>query len=117
MQFGRRLANDADDVQVPLERFLVMQAADDVDFCRTLLMCFLHALPNHVVGEGVCLLVAQVGSKGAKLTTINADVGGVQVDVGVVVGNVAVFSLANDVRQPAEGEQVGLFVEKDALFE
>ena len=55
-------------------------------------------LVDHHVPFGV----AQIGAKGAEATAIDADVGGVQVRVDIVVADVAVLPLADQIRQLAD---------------
>ena len=47
----------------------------------------------------------------------NANIGGIDVAIDVVIGDVAVFFLADVVGEPAYREQVGGAVESDAVVE
>ena len=107
----------AHDVEIPVERLEMVQTADHVDFGRAGLFGLEHALANHLVGEFVGLFRLQVGTKRAKRAAIDTNVRGVQVDVGVVVGEIAVLTLADDIGQTAEREHVDVFVEEHPLVE
>src|SRR5262249_28268889 len=74
-------------------------------------------LQDLLVAHDVAFGAFQVGPKGAERAAVNADVGGVQVRVDVVVGEVAVLPLAHPVGQLAEREQVGLFLQEQAVLE
>ena len=104
-------SDHANDVQVPVELFQMMQSADDVDFGCATRDSFEHTFANHRIGEFVALLVTQVGPKRTKPAAVHADVRGIQMDVGVVVREIAVLSFANDIRKSAERQQIDLFVE------
>ena len=117
VQLGIRVVNDADDVEIPIERLEVMQPADDMDFGRAGPRGFEHAFANHLVAEFVRLGSFQVRTKRAERAAIDADVRRIEMDVGVVEREVAVLPLANDVCQTAQGQDVDLFVEKNSLVE
>ena len=117
MQARLGLVNDADDVQIPFVRQLVVQSADDVHLRSAAPLGLRGPFQDLLVGHHVTLLALQVGPEGAEGAAIDADVGRVQVRVDVVVGEVAVLALAHAVRQLAEREQVGVIVEEDAVVE
>ena len=81
------------------ELLATWQAADDMDFSRTVGFGFQHALADHFVGKDVRLLRLQVRPERAERAAVDADVRGVKVRVDVVEGAVAVESLAHDVGQ------------------
>ena len=56
-----------------------------------------------------------IAAKGAKLAVRDADVGGIDVAIDVVIGDVAVALFADVVGQPADGKQIGRLVERDAV--
>lgn len=109
--------DDSDDVDVPVEILLVMQAADDVDLGRSGGFCFERAFANHVVRECVAALGFQVGAERAEDAAINADVRRVEMDVGVVEREVAVFPLAHRIGKAAERQDIDLLVEKNSVVE
>ena len=117
VQFRPGFVDHADHVDVPIEFLQMMQAAHDMNFGGPLRAGFLHAGADHVIIEGVSLLGTQVGPERAKRAAIHADICGVKMDVGVVVGVVAVFAFADDVRQPPERQNVRMVVQKQALIQ
>ena len=86
------VVQDADDVQVPLELHLVVQAADDVHLGAAVVDRFAAAGQDLLVAHRVPLRVAQVGAERAERAAIHADVRRVQMRVDVVVGEVAVVA-------------------------
>ena len=95
------LVQNADQVQIPVVRHLMMQPADDVHFGGAAVDRFLPAGQDLLVAHQVALRVVQVGAKRAKHAAIDADVRGVQMRVDVVVGAIAVLALADQVGQLA----------------
>lgn len=117
VNFGVGLVDDSDDVDVPVEILLVMQAADDMNLCCAGRFRFECSLANHIVRERVAALGLQIRSECTEDAAIDADVRRVEMDVGVVEREVAVLSLAHGIGQAAERQDIDLLVEKDALVE
>ncbi|MEY3457176.1 MAG: hypothetical protein RL215_333, partial [Planctomycetota bacterium] len=117
VNFRAGFVDDADDVEVPVEVFFVVESTDDVDFGGAASSAFEDAFAEHVICEGVGFVVAEIGAEGAEAAAVDADVGGVQVDVGVVVGVVAVLAFADEVGELSECLEVGVFIEEEAVFE
>ena len=115
MQVGEFLVQDPDDVQIPFVGQLVVQAADDVQFGATPVGRLASPGDDLLVRHDVALFGLQVGPERAKRAAIDAHVGRVEVFVDVVVGGFAVLSLPDNVGEFAEGVQVGVRVEEDAV--
>jgi hypothetical protein len=75
------------------------------------------AVEDLLVRHDVALRRLQVGAERAESAAVHAHVRRVEVLVDVVIGDVAVLRLADAVRQFAEGEQVGVRVEVQAVVE
>ena len=112
-----RLVDDADDVQIPFVRQLMVQTADDVQLGGAAALGLGGALQDLLVGHDVALFAAQVGAESAEGAAVDADVGRIEVRVDVVIGEIAVLALADDVGQFAEREQVGALVKENAVVE
>jgi hypothetical protein len=117
VQLGARFVDDPHDVNVPLERFLVVQSADNVDFRRPLGTCFQSPFADHVVGKRVSFFGLQVRPERTENAAINADIRRVQMNVRVVVREVSVLAFPHGIRQLAERQHVDLLVEKKAFVE
>ena len=102
MQLREILVQQPDHVAVPLVFPLVMQATDDMQFSTTVVRRFLATSDDLFVRHHVAFVAAKIRTERAKVATVNADVGRVQVSVNVVVGRVAIFSLAHQVGQLAQ---------------
>jgi hypothetical protein len=95
-----------------------MQTADDVHFRATVLGGFASPLNDLFLVHHVAFGVTQVTSKGTKPTTIDADVGRVQVCVDVEVADVSIFTLADQIGQLADLlKRDGGIVQKDAVVQ
>ena len=92
-----------------------MQAADHVEFGGAFAHALLGALPDFLEREGVGAGRVGIAAEGAQLAMRHADVGGIDVAIDVEVADVAVALLANVVGEPAEGQQVGRAVEREAV--
>ena len=46
----------------------------------------------------------------------DADIGGIDVAINVEIGDVAVFFFAHEIREPAYGEKIVGFIEREAVF-
>ncbi len=106
VQLGIGLVQDANDVDVPLVRHLVMQAADDVHLGAAVLDRLAAALQDLLVAHHVPFRVAQIGAESAEDAAVDADVRRIQMRIDVVIREVAVLALADDVGQFAQGVQV-----------
>src|SRR5882672_131888 len=94
-----------------------MQAADDVKFGCAFADALVGALINFVEGVSVGAGRVRIAAERAELTVGNADVGRIDVTIDVVVGDVAVFLLADIIGEPADGEKVGRAIKLDAFVE
>ena len=94
-----------------------MQAADHVKFGGAFADALFGALPDLFEREGVGAGRVGVAAEGAELAMRHADVGRIDVPVDVEVADVAVALLANVIGEPAEREQVGRAIERDAVVE
>ena len=110
------VANHPHHVEVPVERLLVVQPADDMNLCRPRLSRLQHPSANHLVIERVSLLGLQVGPEGTKDAAIDTDVGGIEVDVGVVERQVSVLAFPDCVGQVTEEQEVSVLVEIETVF-
>ena len=117
MQARVGLVNDTDDVEVPLVRKLMVQAADDVQLRRAAALRLCGPLQDLLVGHDVAFGAFQIGTERAERAAIDTDVGRVEMRVDVVVGEVAVLALADEIGKFAEREQVGVVVEEEAVVE
>ena len=108
VQFGPGLVDHAHDVHVPVERLLMVQAADDVNFGRPGALA--SATRSRIMSSVnvYALRRLQVRAERAEHAAIDADVGGVEVDVRVVIREIPVLPFANDVRQPSQRQHVDL---------
>ena len=73
------LVDDADDVQIPVIRQLVVQAADDVQFRRPASVGLGGPLHDLLVGHDVAFGALQVGPERAEGAAVDADVGRIEV--------------------------------------
>src|SRR5262245_52478020 len=117
MQVRVRPMDDADDVQIPLIRQLMVQATDDMQFGRSALLRLGGAFENLLVGHDVALRAFQVRSEGAERAAVDAHVDWVEVRIDVVVSEAAVLALADEIGQLAESEQLGALVEEYTVVE
>ena len=94
-----------------------MEAADDVELGDRFGVAGGGGRPGlferHGVGAGLAFFAAERAQAAGR----DADVGGVDVAIDVEVGDVAVESLADEVGEPADGEDVAGLVEGDAVIE
>ncbi len=109
------LLEAAHHVQEIFEGQIGMQAADHVKFGGSFAHALFGALPDFFEGEGVGAGRVGIAAEGAEFAMGHANVGGIDVAIDVEVADVAVALLANVVREPAEGEQVGRAVERQAV--
>jgi len=112
----KALLQAADEVFEIFERQIRMQTANYVKFGNRLGVAAGRRLERffqrHGVGAGRVLLAAE----GAETAGGNADIRGVDVAVDVEVRHVAVHSLPNVIRQPADGENIRRAIKLDAVF-
>src|ERR1700680_5143934 len=93
-----------------------MQSADDVKFRGAFADAFLRALIDFLKSKIVCAGGVGIAAESAEFAMCDADVGGIDVAIDVVIGEVAVALLANVVGEPAYGEKIGRAVEGDAVI-
>ena len=113
---GKRRFSAADQIEVIVEGKIGMQPADDVKFRGA----FGHALrrASHISSSAIRVRPRRVGraAKGAQLAVRHANVRGIDVPVDVEVADVPVALLAHVVREPADGQQVVRFEQRQAVF-
>ena len=88
-----------------------------MDFRGAASLSFQHAFPEHVVGECVSFVIFQVRSKRTKSATIHADVRRVQVDVGVVPGDIPVPFFSHQIRQSSQRMEVSFPFQLETIVE
>src|SRR6185369_15016733 len=93
-----------------------MQAADDVKFGDALGVAAAGALPDFLQRKGVGGGVLGFLAKSAEFAAGHAHVGGINVTVDVEESLVSVKSLTDLVRHPADAEEVGGAVKRQAVF-
>ena len=93
-----------------------MQAADHVEFGGAFAHALFGALVDFFEREGVSAGRVGIAAEGAQLAVRDADVGGIDVAIDVEEADVAVALLAHVIGEPADGQQVGRAVERDAVF-
>ena len=108
MQTRIRFVQDLDDIEIPFDRHLVMQAADDVHLGATVFHGLGAPFENLFVAHQVPARVLQIGTKRAEDAAIDADVRRVQMRVDVVIRIVAIDPLADDVGQRAKLVEIDL---------
>ena len=94
-----------------------MQAADNVNFRGAFANALRRALVHFFEGEGVSAGGSGIAAESAELAMGHTNVRGIDVAVDVVISDVAVALFADVIGQPADGEQIGRFVESDAVVE
>ena len=117
VDLGILVLDPADEVDVIVERQLVVQAADDVQLGRPPVVGRLGPLEDLGAVHDVGALVVEVGPEGAEVALVDADVGRVDVRVDVVVAEVAVVPLADQVGHRADREQVVRRLQRQAVLE
>ena len=111
------LLESADQLQEEIERQIGMQAANDVKLGGAFTHALIGAFVHFFEGESVRAGRTGVASKRAKLAMGHADVGGIDVAVDVVISDVAMALFADEVGQPADGQQIGRAVDSYAIVE
>jgi hypothetical protein len=116
VQLRKMVVQQANQVEIPVELLLVMQAADDVHFGAAGVDRLLAAGQNLLVAHQIAPRIAEIRAKRAEDAAIDADVRGVEMRVDVVKGAVAVFPLAHQIGQLAELVQMHFgAVEKQSI--
>ena len=110
------IVNCLDDIAIPVVAELMVQPADDVHLGRPLLTRLFRSLQDLSVRHDVSIRAFQIGSERTEATTVNANVGRVEVLVDVVVGPVAVLLLSDEVGHLAEGKQIVRGFESEAVI-
>src|SRR5207244_10899052 len=93
-----------------------VQAAYEVELQGAFARALFRAGVNLFQGEVVGARRAGVAGKSAELAMSDTHVGRIDVAVDVEIGDFAVFFLAHVIGQPANGQQVGRTVQRDAVF-
>ena len=99
MQARKRVVQHPDDIDVPVKILLVMQTAHNVHLGTTVIDRFLAPSQDLLVIHHVSFGISQIRSKSTKRAPIDTDVGGIQVRIDVVVGQIAVKPLADQIGQ------------------
>ena len=94
-----------------------VQAADNVNLRGAFAHALCGALVHFFQRIGVCAGGIRIAAKGAELAMSHANVGGIDVAIHVVIGDVAVALFADVIGQPADRQQVWSFVQSDAVVE
>ena len=113
---GEALLKATKEFAVPVEGERGVETADNVEFRDGFRPAFAGDLPGLFVRHGVAVGIADLFTEGTELALSDANVGGVDVTVDVVVSIVAVDALADDVGHVADGEDVGGAVHRHAVF-
>ena len=90
---------NSDHVAVPIKLLLVMQTSDNMHLRTAIVDRFLSSAEDIVITHDVPFGAPKIGAEGTEVTTIDADVGGIQMGVDVVVGIIAVDPLTNQIRE------------------
>ena len=115
---GKRCFRPRSISQIPVERQLRMQAADDVELGDRFASSPRPArCPDLVERHRVRLRIARLLAERAEPAAGHADVGRIDVAVDVEVRDVAVQPLAHDVGHVAERQDVGGAVQRHAVVE
>ena len=112
---GAALLEAAHEVEKIFEGQIGMQAADHVKFGGAGFDALLGALPDFLEREGVSAGSVGIAAEGAEFAVGDANVGGIDVAIDVVIADVAVALFADKIREPADGEQIARTVERDAI--
>jgi len=88
-----------------------MQATDNVEFRGAFAHALIGSFVHFVEREGVRAGGSGIASKRAELAMRHANVGGIDVAIDVVIGDVAVAFFANEIGEPADGQEIGRVVE------
>ncbi len=99
MQGGKRLMQEVNQMQIPVILFLVVQPSHDVHFGATCGDRLLAAGENLLIAHQIPFRVAEVRAKCAKRASVDADIGGIEMRVDVVISDVAVFAVADQIGQ------------------
>jgi len=86
-------------------------------------MKFGGALSDAVTGTLVDFLESEVvgagrigrAAKGAEFAVSDADVGGIDVTIDVEIGDIAMLFFADEVREPAYGEKIVRFIQRETV--
>ena len=96
-------------LEIPIEREIRMQAADDVELGDLVAALLCGVLVDLVVAHLPGVIFPRQSRKTAELAVvgIDTDVGRIDVPVDVVVGNISVESSAHVICKPAELQKIG----------
>src|SRR5205823_11760811 len=98
--------DDFDDVEIPFIRKLMVESAHNVQFRGAVAFGLRSPFQNLLVAHDIPLRALQVRAESAENAAVNADVGGVDVRIDIVIAEVAVLPLANEVGQLTKCEQI-----------
>lgn len=114
---GEDFFDDAAEVHVVLIGEAGVDASDHVDFGDVDIFMPLEAAPDFLDGHFVGVGASFFGVEAAELAEFVADVRVIDMLVADEVGTGPVASFADDVGEVADGGEVGVLVEPDAVFE
>ena len=107
---------DGKDVAIPLVGLLMVEPANNVHLCAAVLDRLAAAVKDLLVAHHIAAFFSKVGAESTKRAAIDADVGGVEVGVDVVVAAVAVFPFPHEVGELAKLMQVDRLIPQALRF-
>src|SRR6185437_7655588 len=116
MHMREALLQAANQVEIIIKREIGMQSADDVEFGGAFGDALRGALKDFL--EGKCVSARGIGraAKRAEFAMRDADVCGIDVAVDVEKADVAMTLLADMIGEPAQGQEIVRFEEREAVF-
>src|SRR5256885_16388282 len=82
-----------------------MQAANDMEFGGAFADALLGALVNLFQGKGIRAGGARIASEGTEFAMSDADIGGIDVTIDIVVGDIPVALFPYVIGEPAYGKR------------
>src|SRR3981189_488815 len=111
MNVRMALLEATDEFEKIFERQIRVQTTDDVKFSGAFANALLGALVNFIQRKCVRAGGVWIAAECAEFAVRDADVGRIDVPVDVVIGDAAMFFLADVIREPADGEKIGRAME------
>ena len=93
-----------------------MQPADDMEFGGAFAGALGSALVHFFKCKSVSARSSWIAPESAKFAMRHANVGGIDVAIDVVIGDVAVALFANIIGQPAHREKIGGLIQSDTVL-
>jgi hypothetical protein len=94
----------------------MVQAAHNMHLGGTPAGGLCGAMKNLFIAHQVATLAFQVGTEGAKDAPVNTNIGGIQVNIHIVIPCVSILFSANKIRQLAQGKEVGMVMQMKAIL-